>query len=356
LTPLSTHPAALPVPKLKQDTTRLPGLEGLRWVAALCVLLLHTAVIFGLPKVFGKGYLGVDLFFMLSGYVMANSFENRAPGITAPRQSLGKFVLVRWWRMWPMMALGGLIGLPLLYDRTDSWLSFSSIALANLALVPVAYQHETYPLNVPAWTIMFILLGNVLHWLILYRLRRLSLWLAIAASAMMMAAAAAYAGSFDIGARPENMVLALPRLLLGYLIGIALRQGRRIGARLAMPPLTALVAMPVLLASAWWCGINSWLFDMAFVLIACPLMIAGATRLQIGGRLAGFAGAWSFPLYAIHFPLLIRLRNHGFTAWQAVMIALALSALATWLEIQLRKKLKQAGGWRAMFVGRSTIP
>lgn len=325
-------------------SARLPGLEALRWVAALCVLLLHAAVIFGLSPMFGKFYLGVDLFFMLSGYVMARSFESRP----AASQPVGPFILDRYLRMWPIMALGGLIGLPLLHARAHDLLRFMGLAIANLALVPVAFHHETYPLNVPAWTILFILLGNVLHRLVLFRLAGNGLVLAIAASAMAMGVVAEYAGSFDVGARPENIVLALPRLLLSYLIGIALRQSWGDGPKIRVPPLPALVAMPVLLIGAWWCGLTSWLFDIAFVVIACPLMIAGAMRLRRAGELAGFAGAWSFPLYAIHFPLLIRLRNHGFTAWQAGFIALALSALVTWAEIRLRARWKKAGGWRAM--------
>ena len=141
-----------------------------------------------------------------------------------------------------------------------------------------------------------------------------------------------------------------------YLIGIALRQGWSNALNLPVPPVLALIAMPVLLAAAWWGGINSWLFDIGFVVIACPLMMAGATRLATGAAWPGFAGAWSFPLYAIHFPLLIRLRNNGFTAAPAVLIALTLSALVTWAEIQLRAKLKKAGGWRAMVSRAGALP
>jgi peptidoglycan/LPS O-acetylase OafA/YrhL len=319
-------PASLP-------GVRLPGLEAMRWVAALCVLMLHTPVIYGnLPRVFAKGYLGVDLFFILSGYVMEKSFESRPP----TSQPVGKFILVRYWRMWPMMALGGIIGLHLLRLRAPSLALFLPIAAANLLLIPVSFHREAYPLDVPAWTIIFILLGNLLHRLLLYRLRGLALVVAIGVSGAAMMAAAIHAGSFDVGSRPENMLLAVPRLLLGYLIGIAMRQAWGDSSPLPIPPALALIALPLLLFGAWRCGWTSWLFDLGFVAIACPLMIAGAIRLRGYDRLASFAGAWSFPLYAIHFPVLIQLRNAHVVYWQAALIALALSALATGLDMLAR--------------------
>jgi len=51
---------------------RLSGLDGLRGIAALGVLSFH---IWRVPG--GNGYLAVDFFFLLSGYVMARSYEDR---------------------------------------------------------------------------------------------------------------------------------------------------------------------------------------------------------------------------------------------------------------------------------------
>ena len=62
------------VPQPKRDN-RLPGLEALRFVAALCILLVHTRAVFGGQPVFGRGYLAVEFFLMLSGFLMTTRWR-----------------------------------------------------------------------------------------------------------------------------------------------------------------------------------------------------------------------------------------------------------------------------------------
>ena len=329
-------PAATPAP----PAPRLTGLEALRFVAALCVMGLHTPVIYGhgLPQPFRKGYLGVDLFFMLSGFVMAKSFERKPPAA----QPVLRFSLDRYARMWPVMAVGGLIGWPLLHLRLPDDARFWPIALANLLLLPVSFQREAYPLDVPAWTILYILLGNLLHRLLFWRLGTRALALLIAASALAMALVGAHAGSFDVGARPENMALALPRLVLAYAIGMALRRGWGDSPPFAPPAWLALAAVPALMLSAWALALTGWLFDMAFVVLACPLIIAGAMRARRGAALATFCGAWAFPLYAVHYPLILRLRMNGAAPAVACVAALIVAALVTVIERAVRSGFARA--------------
>lgn len=87
-----------------------PALDGLRGVAALSVVVMHRHVWFGLEGWLAHGYLAVDFFFMLSGYVMARTYEQRlSEGYGAWR-----FMAARYRRLWPVMALGTLFGAPLL--------------------------------------------------------------------------------------------------------------------------------------------------------------------------------------------------------------------------------------------------
>ena len=76
------------------------GLDGLRGMAALFVAMRHISFFHNLG-VHG-GYLAVDLFFVLSGFVIANAYEARlASGLSAKR-----FLALRYVRLWPVYAAG----------------------------------------------------------------------------------------------------------------------------------------------------------------------------------------------------------------------------------------------------------
>ena len=328
----------MPSPAPPHPGNRLPGLEALRFFAALCILLLHTRAVFGGQRVFGHGYLAVEFFLMLSGFLMAFAQEAR---ITEP----AVFMAQRYKRLWPTMALGSVIGLPRLWLLSQSALTFAGTAAANLALLPVWGATFAFPLNIPAWTIFYELVANSLHAFVLRHVRTWGIWLGIAALVPVMAWLGMHWGNFDLGAKPETLLPGLPRIMLAYLIGMAL--GRWWGASppIPVPALLAIPAMPAILAAAWYWKLDtSWHFDMVFTLLACPLMIAGGLRLKRFHRFAGLLGQLSFPLFAVQMPILQGMERLGFGYWTGGLTALAggiLAALLARLPGQIRRWRKQ---------------
>jgi len=310
-------------PAARPPAARLAGLDALRGIAALCVLHFHAAGIHGGDPAFaGKGYLAVDFFFMLSGYVMARTYERRlGEGHGALR-----FMAARYRRLWPVMALGALFGAPLLLLEYNDLGASLSVLLPNLLLVPAVTRNVLYPENSAAWSILAELAVNLLHGLLLWRLSRR--WLA----ALYLAAIPAVAlvghhfGTLNIGAGTESAYAGLARAVLSYTGGVLLWRiwGDRPGIRIN--PFAAFAALPVLLLVAPLLGVESWWYDLAVVIFASPLLIAGGLAYRTSHWLWKWLGLLSFPLYAVNLPLLHWSKVLGIGPAAGIACVLAIAA------------------------------
>ncbi len=83
-----------------------------------------------------------------------------------------------------------------------------------------------------------------------------------------------------VGARPETMLLGIPRVLLPYAIGVLIWRLWGDTPPLRVSKLFAFAAMPVLFGGIAMIGGRSWVFDLLFVVLVCPLLIAGGLRLD----------------------------------------------------------------------------
>lgn len=321
------------------DPARLHGLDALRGVAALCVVGLHTNAVFGGFGWLSKGYLGVDFFLMLSGFLMTR--------ITEPRLTVGlaptRFMVARYRRFWPMMALGSLIGAPYLWVRAGGDVAaFIPALLANFALLPWPLANLLFALNIPAWTIFAELAANAAHVFALRRLRTAALALLVALLAVLTLWAASSYGSLDVGARPTNWIPAIPRVFLAYCLGMLLSRCWKQSPLPTLPAPLIMLAIPVaLVASVFW-GWRHWSFDLAFVLVLCPLVILSALRITKGTPLIRLSAALSFPLFAVHLPILEALRELGFGTVPALAVVALVTAVIVWWTNRPARRMAQA--------------
>jgi peptidoglycan/LPS O-acetylase OafA/YrhL len=306
---------------------RLAGLDALRGIAALLVVGLHTNAVFGGLGQFAKGYLGVDFFLMLSGFLMARITEPRVAAGLSPR----RFMVARYKRFWGMVALGSLIGVPYLWVRAGGeWWPFLPALIANFALLPWPVANLLFAVNIPAWTIFAELVANGAHVIALRRLSNRGIALLTAVLGGLTLWVAISWGNLDVGARPGHVWAAIPRVFFAYCLGIALWRWRGERVLVPLPAPLVLLALPVAIVGSWWSGWRAWHFDIAFVALLCPLVISAATRLTRQTRLGWLSAAISFPLFATHLPILEAVRELGAGKALAVPVALGIALAIVW--------------------------
>jgi peptidoglycan/LPS O-acetylase OafA/YrhL len=314
------------------QSKRIHGLDGLRGLAALSVVGYHAHTAFAaFPAWWSKGYLAVDFFMMLSGYVMARTYEERM------REGLGTatFFKLRYRRL----SIGSLIGIPYLWTLTDDPLRFAGTLVLNLALIPAPIDGELFPLNGPAWSIFYELFANVLHAALLWRAsERVLLTLAVVLL-MLLGVFARAKGDVDFGARSPDIAFTLVRSLAAYTVGILLWRHWRDEPGIRVPPMLPFIVLPALMLAPF--AALGWAYDIAFVALACPLLIAGGLRLQGAARWAALLGMLSFPLYAIHAPVLRVARLAEIDPVIAALLALLAGIALTWWLLHREQRAKR---------------
>lgn len=287
---------------------RLLGLDALRGVAALGVVLLHLDGVFGLGWNIGRAAVAVDFFFMLSGYVMARSYESRLKSGIMPS---GKFLSIRFRRLAPTLAIGTLLGFVLLLHLNGPSTGLMLALATSLMMLPaMTGGFGIYPFNGPAWSIFQEIIANILHAVLFAKMRSsLILGFAIASSIGL------YFVSEDLGRTPRGTlepVLSILRVLPSYLIGITLcrrvENARANGPEgFKVPFACALICIPAYVAFAG--GLPSSVAILLFIWLLAPMMILGGLTYRGPARPAWFLGAISYPIYALHMPI-IKIADH----------------------------------------------
>ena len=157
-------------PTVRQPKRFFCTLDGIRGLAAILVAMSHTLP-FLRPATLDEAHLAVDIFFLLSGVVLANAYEERL------LSGLGvwRFAMIRAVRLYPLYALGCLITViaALAGIRADippeDLLLFVALAVFLLPN-PFMGNDQIFPLNGPSWTLFFEMLANMYYAVVIHSL------------------------------------------------------------------------------------------------------------------------------------------------------------------------------------------
>lgn len=321
----------------RDSTGHFGGLDGLRGVAAMAVAANHAYRLLGF-QLLAHGYMAVDFFFMLSGFVISHAYQERL----GRDMTLARFVQARVDRLYPMVILGVGAG-ALALGMGLGWQAVLPAALLQFLLLPAPFLHAyddfIWPLNPPAWSLFWEVLASLAFGLFLFRASNRVLAGIFLGFALWLGAVALRWSTVEVGYVAANALEGLPRTAVSFTLGMLLWRCCKAGllGRFRDRPAPGLWLIAALLTAVFLIPGRSGYVDMLLILVILPgLLLAGV----LSGAASGvwsWAGRISYPLYLVHFPILFALqpflRSEMSAAERGLWFAgyLAAALLAGWL-------------------------
>lgn len=293
------------------------GLDGLRGIAALAVMTMHLLGLFMAGQLKPvPAYLSVDLFFMLSGFVLAYAYGAKLD------QGMGwsPFMVIRLVRLYPMLVAGVLLGAAVSFTKqhfegTPIIDEQPMLLLPSLLLIPTGlfFSSPVFPFNspyafafnFPVWSLFFELVASAAFGTRLRCVRGASLAVGLSAITALLVIATYWQGTIAaLGVQGVIVFLAgFLRVTVPFTVGVVLYRSQFFARFPAIPfPLLALALLAFLLVPR----ASGATADLFAVFVLFPLAIGfGATAhlSPLSQRFSDFLGRLSYPLYLLHVPL-----------------------------------------------------
>ena len=309
-------------------------LDGLRGVAAIIVVAFYSAG--PAHQILNHGYLAVDFFFVLSGFVIGYAYDDRWD-----RMTMWDFFKRRLVRLHPMVIMGTLLGASLFYFSACSafpmvmqtpWWNVLLMTLLGCLMFPTPTSWdirgwwETNALNGPTWSLMWEYIANVLYALFIRRFSKLALGIFVGLSACLTLDVTLNIDTFGLlssrgeaaytliggwSLTPGQLYIGISRLLYPFFMGLLLsRIGKLVKVKRGFYWCSLLVTVILVMpriggeTSQWMNGV----YEAVSVLALFPLIVAMGAGSNVTGKrsvaLCKFLGELSYPLYITHFPLI----------------------------------------------------
>lgn len=315
-------------------------LDGLRGVAALMVVIYHIFEGYafaggGIIESLNHGYLAVDFFFILSGFVVGYAYDDRLGKSMKTKDFLKRRLI----RLHPMVIMGAVLGAATFciqgstqWDGTEITTSIVMLSmLCAMLFIPaipgcnyeIRGNGEIFPLNGPSWSLFFEYIGNILYALFVRclstkLLTAIVVSLGIGYTAFAVFDASGY-GNMGVGWTLDsiNFLGGMLRMLFPFSMGLLLsRNFKPFKVKgsfwLASSILIIIFAIPYIPSDGNIC--YNGILEAVCVTLIFPILVrlgaSGSTADHKSTAICNFLGRISYPLYMIHYPLM-----YLFYAW-----------------------------------------
>lgn len=311
-------------------------LDGLRGVAAILVVAFHIFEAFAggnrFVQIINHGYLAVDFFFLLSGFVVAYAYDDRWG-----KMGQWEFYKRRLIRLQPMVILGMIIGAIFYYFQASDilfpmikgmevWKVILTMVIGfTLLPIPPSMEirgwGEMHPLNGPAWSLFFEYIANILYAVIFRKFSNKVMSVFVLIFAGLLINYTVFGPKGDViggwSLNLEQMNVGFTRLLFPFFAGVLLcRLGKLAHVKNAFWVCSILITIVLALPrfgdenSLWING----LYESICIIFIFPLIVAigagGEIKNEFSLKICKLLGDISYPIYITHYPLI-----YWFTAW-----------------------------------------
>ena len=309
-------------------------LDGLRGVAAIMVVCFHLFEAHSASRfeqIINHGYLAVDFFFLLSGFVIGFAYDDRWSKMTVTG-----FFKRRLLRLLPMVVMGMVIGALCFYFQDGAlWPKIQEVPVWKMLLVmvigftliPVPSSmdirgwQEMHPLDGPGWSLFFEYIANIFYGLFVKNWSKKTLAVLVILSAVALVHLAVTNVNGDViggwSLEFQQLRIGFTRMMYPFFAGLLLsRMGKLIKVNRAFLWCSLIIIIVLAIpriggtTHVWMNG----LYDSLSIIFIFPLIVLmGAGGLVSGAKATKFCkflGEISYPLYITHYPLI-----YIYTAW-----------------------------------------
>ncbi len=311
-----------------------PILDGLRGVAAVTVVAFHLLEAHATTHfdlMINHGYLAVDFFFLLSGFVIGYAYDDRWN-----KMSVGRFLKLRFIRLQPMVVMGMIVGAICFYFQDSPiWPTIHEVPVFKMLLVmlvgftlfplPLSMDirgwQEMHPLNGPGWSLFYEYVANILYGYVVRRFSNLALTMLVVLSAAALLHLGLTSPQGDViggwALTPEQIRVGLTRVMFPFFAGLLLFRYKKLatikhGFFWCSLLILVVLAMPRLGGEnqVWING----LYESFVIIFMFPLIVFMGASSQLQGKratqLCKFLGEISYPIYITHYPII-----YIYTGW-----------------------------------------
>ncbi|MFT4155482.1 acyltransferase family protein [Parafilimonas sp.] len=288
-------------------------LDGLRGIAALAVVIFHFMEwIFSdySQNFIGHGFLAVDFFFCLSGFVMGYAYDNRMQQL-----GLKNFFVVRLIRLQPLVIIGSALGLIgfLLDPFSTAYLDYSAgkillLFIASIMLIPMPSMPDRafnlFGLNAPSWSLFWEYIANIIYAFFLCRIKRNVLIIITIIAGILLSYVSYRSGNLLGGWSGGTFWDGGARLAYSFSAGLLIcRSNWIIKNNIGFIGLTVLLSLAFLMPGTSF----NWLTELLVVLFYFPLIVSLGAGSALNPKMKSiciFSGNISYPLYMTHYAAL----------------------------------------------------